>query len=131
MNARIVVVPAAVALLSALPMGGCSSGAESAEETGAQQEGVGVRPVDPSTGQPVNPSTGQPVDDYPLGYCVYVCALSKRWVPMTNNCKSGGVCDPDVLNLECTQERTTAVFTETTCPKEVKRSCVNPKFPAP
>src|SRR6185295_13575202 len=116
MNARIIAV-LAVALLAALSLGGCSSGAESVEETAAQQEAVGVRPVDPSTGQPVNPTTGQPVDDYPLGYCVYVCSLSKRWVPMANSCKAGGVCDPDVLNPECTQERTTAVFTETTCPK--------------
>jgi hypothetical protein len=129
MNARIVAVPAA-ALFLALSMFGCSS-AESVEETAEEQEGVGVRPVDPSTGQPVNPITRQPVDDYPLGYCVYVCSLSKRWVPMANHCKSVGVCDPDALNQECTQERTMSVLELPTCPKEVKRSCVNPNFPAP
>ena len=129
MNARIVAVRSA-ALLVALSMSGCSSAA-SVEETAEEQEAVGARPVDPSTGQPVNPITRQPMDDYPLGYCLYICSLDKRWRPMANSCKSVGVCDPDVLKQECTQERTMSVLDLPTCPKEVKRSCINPNFPAP
>ena len=128
MNARILTV-LGTALFVALSMGGCS-GADPVEETATQQEPVGVRPVDPSTGQPVNPVTLQPVDDNPLGTCTYICSLAKRWVAMANRCKPGGVCD-DLSNQECTQETKTDVFTGTVCPREVSRSCVNPLIPAP
>jgi hypothetical protein len=33
------------------------------------------------------------VNDYPIGYCIYVCSLGKRWVPMSNHCKTGAICD--------------------------------------
>ena len=131
MSARILAVLAAPLCL-ALSMGGCSSAdAEPVEETAAEQEAVGVRPVDPSTGQPLNPVTLQPMDDNPLGTCTYVCSLSKRWVTMSNGCKPGAVCDPDVSNQECTQETTKSVFGDMVCPRVVSRGCINPKFPLP
>ena len=128
MNARIFAVLAA-ALFLAPSFSGCSS-AEPVEETADQQEAVGVRPVN-ELGQPLNPVTLQPMDDYPLGYCTYVCSLSKRWVLMANSCKGVGVPDDQLANQECTQERTRAVIGDSTCPKEVMRSCVNPRISAP
>jgi hypothetical protein len=128
MKMRIVRVLTA-AFLSAATLGACSGG-EPLEATAAQEEAVGLRPVDPDTGQPVNPTTGLPVDDYPLGYCTYVCSLGKRRVAMTNRCKTGGVCD-DLSNEECTQTWRTTPFDDRACAGEVQRSCVNPNLKLP
>jgi hypothetical protein len=120
--------PVVVAVFTLLALGACS--ADPVEETVTLDEAIGVRPVDPNTGQPINPSTGQPADDYPLGYCMYVCSLGKRLVAMTNACKGVGVCD-DVADQECTQAWRKTPFDERACPSEVKRSCVNPNLKLP
>jgi hypothetical protein len=115
----------AVALLSTLSMAGCGN-AEPAAETAERQEAIGPLAVD-ELGRPLDPVTGEPIDPYPLGHCTYICALSKRWVALTDSCKPNAKCD-DLSATECTQEWD-RLFGGTLRPRERRSACVFANLP--